>query len=234
MSETYGPFNAGSGAAFDETMWRELLGNLFTPGVIKGAKVSGSAGGDLAVTTAGSGLGLHLASGVATNYGFFYENSAQLTKTLTTADGTLNRIDRLVIELDFAARTVLSLVLVGTLASSPSAPTLTQSSTKWDIPLAQISVAHGVTLITSGMITDERTFSGVNVANLPVGATVNGNIIFTTATDGPGSGNDADTLDGINSLGFLQIGSNGKKIYVGPSTPGDVTKWSIWLKTPFS
>jgi hypothetical protein len=225
MSELFGPFNAGAGANFDETQWRELMNSLFTSGVVKGAKVNGSAGGDLGVTVVGTGLQLRTASGCALAIGFAYENTANLTKTLSTADATLNRIDYLVIELDFVARTCALTVLVGTLASSPVLPTLTQSATKWDIPLASCTVNHGVTLLTSGMLTDRRVYSALGIPPVM----------------GPGSGLNADTLDGQNSSAYLEYGAgaawgNAFSVGVGPigSRPAAGTKGNIYIQTPFS
>lgn len=183
MAEKYGPFNSGTGASFDETQWREWLANLFSPGVIKSAKVSGSAGGDLAVSVVGGNMNINIATGCGFVYGFAYENDSTATKTIATQGGGLNRIDYVVLKLDFVARTVLITVKSGTPASSPVAPSLTQSATTWEVPLCQVFVPNGAAALVSGNLTDSRVYV-TSLAN-PV--------------MGPGSGLDADTLDGKNS-----------------------------------
>lgn len=183
MAEKYGPFNAGGGASFDETQWREWIAGLFTPGVVKAAKVAGSAGGDLAVTVVGGNMNVSIATGVGLVYGFAYENDAALVKTITTQGGGLNRIDYVVLKLDFVGRTVQIVVKSGTAASSPVAPTLTQSATTWEVPLCQVFVTNGASVLVSGNLTDSRAYCSASV-NPVMGA---------------GSGLDADLLDGRSS-----------------------------------
>lgn len=183
MAEKYGPFNSGTGASFDETQWREWLANLFSPGVIKAAKVSGSAGGDLQVTAPGGSMNVNIATGCGFVYGFAYENDSTASKTIGTQGGGLNRIDYIVLKMDFVARTVLITVKVGTPGSSPVAPSLTQSSTVWEVPLATVFIANGVGTLSSGNITDARVYC----------------TSLTNPVMGAGSGLDADTLDGKNS-----------------------------------
>lgn len=83
--------------------------------------------------------------------------------TIAAADGTLNRIDRVVVE--WKTTTYADLpevkVLTGSIASTPTAPALTNNSTTRQISLAQVYVAAGTTAITASMITDERLSSDV-------------------------------------------------------------------------
>jgi hypothetical protein len=237
MSEGYGPFNSGAGATFQEDKWREFFGNLISSGVFKSAKVNGSAGGDLAVS-AGSGLSVNIATGVAMTYGFFYENDATLNKTLITANPSLPRIDRIVVKLDVSARTVLIVVKPGTAASSPSAPTLTQTSSIYELSLAQVRVNAGATSPTS--ITDERTYGGaITPGNLPSGTTIGGQTPWTAANDGSGSSLDADLLDGKESTAFVQVGAGNEAappvfLLVTDTLPAAGIKGRICIKVPFT
>ncbi len=214
MAESYGPFAGGAGANFTETQWREAFGNIVTSGVVKGALVSGSAGADLAVSAPGGAMSVNLGTGVACAYGFFYENDSTLAKTISAADPSNPRIDRIVIKLDFAGRTVQSAVKTGTPAGSPSPPALTQNATTWEIPIAQIAVAAGATQITSGNVTDERAYATLRWA-------------------GSGGRLDADKLDGIDSTGFGQVGSHNSisplKISAGTTLPGTLDSREIFI-----
>lgn len=91
------------------------------------------------------------------------KNGSKLQLTVATADGALNRIDRVIVE--WKTTTYVDLpevkVLTGTAASSPTAPALTNNSTIRQISLAQVYVAAGTTAITAKMITDERLNSAV-------------------------------------------------------------------------
>lgn len=90
-------------------------------------------------------------------------NGSQLQIQIDSADGTLDRIDRIIVEwkttnyVDYPEIKVLK----GSKGSEPSAPALTNNSTVRQISLAQISIAAGTTTITDSMITDERLDSSV-------------------------------------------------------------------------
>ncbi len=85
-------------------------------------------------------------------------NGSKMKLAIDAADSALNRIDRIIVEwkttnyVDYPEVKVLK----GSIASNPSAPALTNNSTKRQISLAKVYVAAGTTAITNGMITDER------------------------------------------------------------------------------
>lgn len=94
-------------------------------------------------------------------------NDAQATLTVTTADPTNPRIDRVVVVVNDSYYTgstnnVEFQVLAGTPAGSPSAPATPANA----ISLATIAVAAGALSITSGNITDTRVLT---TTNLPTG-----------------------------------------------------------------
>ena len=85
-------------------------------------------------------------------------SGAKLQLAIDAADGVLNRIDRVIVEwktTNYVDRPEIK-ILKGAASSTAAAPALTNSGTKRQISLAQISVAAGTTAITSSMITDER------------------------------------------------------------------------------
>ncbi len=250
MSEAYGPFSSGPGASFTETQWRELFGNLFTPGIINGAKVNGASGGNLAVTVS-SGLTVNIATGAGIVYGFAYENDGnpQLTKTVGNRDTTADRYDRIVLRFGFSAKSVAVAVLAGTLGAG--IPALTQNSTTWEVPLATIDVIHNANptyALTSGDIHDTRVYSTVIgvAANLNAD-TVDGyhasSFLRTTETaadssklggNSPGSGNgiNVDMVDGIHGSAIIQNNGTVLRVIAVTSQPtnntgnnGDIIVW---------
>jgi len=94
-------------------------------------------------------------------------NDASVTLTITTADPTNPRIDRVCMTIRDAYYTgssndVIYQVIAGTPAGSPVAPALPANS----ISLATVAVGAAVTQINSGNITDARVST---TTNLPVG-----------------------------------------------------------------
>jgi hypothetical protein len=99
-------------------------------------------------------------------------NDASTTLTITTADPTNPRIDRIVATVQDAYYSgayndVIFQVVAGTPAGSPTAPATPANS----ISLATVAVGAAVTQINSGNITDTRTAVTTNLPALPNTAT---------------------------------------------------------------
>ena len=88
--------------------------------------------------------------------GYYYENTTKLVKTIDIADGVLNRVDLIVLRLDFTNREIKTYVKKGTFASSPVAPTLQRDSDMYELALAEVYVKAGATAISQADITDLR------------------------------------------------------------------------------
>lgn len=70
---------------------------------------------------------------------------------------TLDRIDTVVVELTATPPATVEIKVVkGTAAASPVPTALTRNTTTWQIPLAYITVTHGVTSIAADKIVDGR------------------------------------------------------------------------------
>jgi hypothetical protein len=110
-------------------------------------------------------------------------NDATVISTITTADVSLPRIDRVVVTVNDSAYSgaldnVVLTVVAGTPAASPAAPATPNNS----ISLATIAVAAGATSITAGNITDTRT-AITSRAFVPItGGTMTGALAGTSAT----------------------------------------------------
>ena len=119
---------------------------LTTPGM---AVTVSDGGGWL---TDANGNGIHFWNDI------FAVTASLLELPVATADGVLNRIDRVIVEWSTPNYTQLPEIkmLKGTNAVSPVAPALTNDASLRQISLARISVAAGTLAITAGMITDER------------------------------------------------------------------------------
>lgn len=105
---------------------------------------------------AGSGMNVIVGSGQGWINGHKMINTADLTLAIDSSDVLLNRIDAIVFYVDFDAREMGIEVKKGTLASTPTAPSMTRTSTRYELCLAQISVPKQITAITTALITDTR------------------------------------------------------------------------------
>jgi hypothetical protein len=124
-----------------------------------GEGVKGSLAGTELKVTAGTGLQVAVAAGQAMVRGHYYVSTASENLTIATANASNPRIDSIVLTLDPTANTIVLAVVAGTAASSPVAPTLTQTdSGVYQYQLATVLVPAAATSVST--ITDKRTFLG--------------------------------------------------------------------------
>lgn len=113
--------------------------------------------GEMGLAVTMSGMTATVDDGTAFMRGYRYKNdgSPALTFVLSAAPSVagIDRIDRIVLELDIASETMLAKLKKGTESSTPVPPVLENTSTLLELPLAQIRVK---TNATTGTVTDER------------------------------------------------------------------------------
>lgn len=97
-----------------------------------------------------------LKAGKAWINGYYATNDADYVLTLDNADGVLNRIDRVVLQLNYLNREITPIVKKGTPASSPVAPALKRDADAYEIALADVYIGKGVLGISQANITDLR------------------------------------------------------------------------------
>lgn len=105
---------------------------------------------------ANDGMKLNVKTGKAWINGYFYFNTGDLAVELDTADGQLNRIDRVVVRWDLTNRVMSVKVKSSSFSASPTAPALQRDADIYELALADIYVGAGVTAITQSKITDQR------------------------------------------------------------------------------
>ena len=113
--------------------------------------------GESLMVVASSGMTVNVGTGRAWFNNTWTDNDADIPLTLDAAEAILNRIDAIVLEVgsasDVRANTIK--IVKGTPGSVPVAPTMIQTTGKYQYPLATIYVGAGVTSITSGNITSK-------------------------------------------------------------------------------
>lgn len=88
--------------------------------------------------------------------GYYIVNDDNYNLTIEVADGVLNRIDRIVLQLNYLNREIVPVVKKGTFASSPVAPSLKRDADAYEIALADIYIGKGIINISQANITDLR------------------------------------------------------------------------------
>lgn len=154
MAITYFPFNSvmvnnkPDRAANAETL-ALYLKTFFTNGIV----LSKSAALQVKAKT---GLTIAVQPGTAFVDGRIMHSSAVETFTLDGSSGVLNRIDRVVLRLDYSNRLMKFLILKGEEGSEPTAPAITRSADIYDMCLADVYVGATATEVTQANITDKR------------------------------------------------------------------------------
>lgn len=106
-------------------------------------------------------MAVRVKSGLGWINGYYCNNDGDYSLTLSPANGTLPRVDAVVLRWSRSNRSISLEVKTGVAASSPSAPTLERSADNYELMLASISVVAGATSIAQANITDKRPDSTV-------------------------------------------------------------------------
>lgn len=149
----YYPYDAGTGANITEAQWRKMTGGVIVTGVIP------SYLNELAVTGDSSGMQVKLATGACWINGAYGENTTSVQVIpIAASHATLNRYDLIVARNNYTTNVIEWDVIQGTNAASPTVPTVTIDTTKYEIALATVYIAATVTTITDANVTDQRVY----------------------------------------------------------------------------
>ncbi len=110
----------------------------------------------LQVVAIDNNMTIRIKSGFAWINGYMYQNTDDYILTLDVADGVLNRIDRVVLRLDFLERKIRRAVKKGDYGSNAVPKTLQRDADAYEIALADVYVNKGIISITQANITDLR------------------------------------------------------------------------------
>lgn len=152
MSKIYFPFNAQLiGGVPDRTANAETFAEYFNGLIGTGVLYDGFQ------VNHESGMKISVLPGTAYIRGKVFISDAAETLTLSNANASLSRIDRVVIRLNETNRLIELAVLEGTPASSPTAPALTRNAAIYEICLAEIRIPSAAASLSASNITDKRS-----------------------------------------------------------------------------
>lgn len=181
MAITFFPFDEGPGANVREAQWSQMARHWRGDGVLPDGN---SIGGVLEVLGDGSTLSVDISPGSAWIQGHFFQSDSTINKVLNpvlTAGNT--RIDIVTVRLDWIENIMDIVVLEGVEGVTPTSPSLEQNfGTRWEIPLARVTVEYGATTGDTLEIIDLRTPS-INGDIRPVGQLAQlSNPVFSSST----------------------------------------------------
>ena len=160
MAITYGFFNATKRSdgtydrAYNSNQISDMFEGLVSDGVFESI-------GDAMVVTAKSGMTVQVGTGRASIDGRWIKNDAKMDITLAASNIALNRWSAIVMRLNMSSRTMSIVEKVGTAATNPVKPSLTNSTTVKEKCLAYVYVKAGAGSITQVDITDMRANTSV-------------------------------------------------------------------------
>lgn len=150
MSELSFPFNSiGGDRRYKAEEFRQYFALLICNGIFYKSA-------DALKVVQGEGMTVQLNTGAAWADGCGYINTTPVPFTLDTADGALNRIDRIVLRCDYKERKYYAAVKKGTYSAKPTAPSIQRDADVYEQAVADIYVGKGAISITQANITDTR------------------------------------------------------------------------------
>lgn len=105
---------------------------------------------------AGDGMQVIVKAGKAWINGYFYWNDSDLIIELPTAEGALNRYERIIARWHQSNRNIRAVNNSSTPSASPVPPALQRNADAYELCLADVYVGKGVTQIVQANITDRR------------------------------------------------------------------------------
>jgi len=144
-----------SGGSYSAVQVAAELESITRDGVVQGQS------NELACTCSGADLNVAIAAGYAFIGGYWYYNSASQNIAMVP-DAAEDRINRVVLHLDLAAKTIDCILVAGTPDTPPVAPALDYAANDYEISLCQVYVAASAGTIAQTNITDERKWAGPN------------------------------------------------------------------------
>lgn len=147
------PYTSG---VFDDVEYRSSIFADMIAGLISNG-VNGTNSAYLQVV-ANTDMIVTIQPGFAWIDGHVFRVTGSENLTISTADGALKRIDRIILRFDKQRYPyeIYPMVLKGGLSDNPVPSALTRTGDIFDICLAEIAVDYGTIAITQAMITDTR------------------------------------------------------------------------------
>lgn len=162
MSLSYGFFNAEltSSGQYDRVYAAEQFAEYFNL-IVKNGVFPDPSTQLQVVASSVPDMNVNVSAGFGWINGYYAKNDSAYSLAIQAANGSLNRIDIVVLRWVNETRSMELAVKTGTASGSPTAPELQRDSDIYELMLASITVSAGATSISQSAITDKRPDSSV-------------------------------------------------------------------------
>lgn len=148
--DDYAPFDSGVGKDVTEDKWRAMMRRGNIAGTVK------NAGSELKVFADSTGRQVKIPVGEVVIESYWGTNNTTKTMAITANATGSTRYDLVIARADWVNDVVQFDVLTGTTVP----PTLTRDASKWEVPLAVVTVGNGVSTINPADVADARQWGG--------------------------------------------------------------------------
>lgn len=219
MSQTSGFFNAEqlSDGSYDRVYMAQQFAEYFSRFIGNGVFITPASQLKVVPTSGKMGVTVHM--GDAYINGYWYKNDGDYQLDISNANGTTERIDLIILRLDYSTRSIYLKVLEGTPSSSPVEPSYSRDRDYYDLVLAAVRIGISVTTITEAVITDKRNDNNVCGYVHGVVSQIDTTDLFSQFTAS------------FNTW-FSETDNSYKEWYA--TTDEDVTNWKTQLDTSFN
>lgn len=208
FQQNHGFFDSEEG---DVREYGELEFNRYFDNIYRSGVSIDDSGSMTLKVTGGTGA-VSVATGFAIVLGYYFYNPTARSLTVS-APASNSRIDRVVVRLDKAAKTVSLAIRAGTAAASPSAPALQRSGDIYELSLAQVRITSAGAIT----VTDERPVESVCGAIRPKNLTGYQDMIDTFQEQWQ------HWFEGQQAAGW-------RNIYIQETQPTSPEVGSIWMQ----
>ena len=153
MSINFRPFDSGDGSGVLEAAWSQMASGFGPSGIKKGIT------DELELYADSTGMQVKVKAGEAMMMGHHMDSDAVETLAITASHATLDRIDNVVVEVDWVLNTVDIVVEDGTPGATPSAPALVQTASKHQIKLGEVYITALDATVAAGAITKNANWA---------------------------------------------------------------------------
>lgn len=202
--ESYGFFNGDTEYGQDE--FNRYFNNLYENGV------SIDESGAMTLSAVLSGNSIKLSPGFAIINGFYYYNDTDKSLPIIR-NANYTRIDRLVLQLDYANKKITAILKAGTPSSGPTSPALTRNNLFYELSLYSLRIPSSGTIT----MTDERFNISLCGAIRPKNLTEYRDMVAEF---------DKEFKEWFNHV----QGTGWRNIYIQADKPTDTVAGTIWIK----